>query len=76
MEICCMTQGTQTGALEVWEQVGGGRKVQGRGKYVHLGLIHVDVQQKSNQYCKAIINQLKINFFKKEVPAQQSKWRK
>jgi len=31
------------------------------GTYVHLWLIHVDVWQKSNQYCKAIILQLKIN---------------
>ena len=27
--------------------------------YVYLGLIHVDVQQKPTQYCKAIILQLK-----------------
>ena len=33
--------------------------------YVHLGLIHVDVQQKPTQHCKAIILQLKINTFKK-----------
>ena len=31
------------------------------GTYVYLWLIHVDVWQKSNQYCKAIINYLKIN---------------
>ena len=40
------------------------REVGGRfkreGTYVHLWLIHVDVWQKSNQYCKAIIFQLKI----------------
>ena len=48
--------------LEGWEWVG---KVGGRFKreeiYVHLWLIHADTWQKSNQYCKAIINQLKIN---------------
>ena len=41
-----------------------GREVGGRlkreGTYVYLGLIHVDVWQKSNRYCKAIINQFKI----------------
>ena len=31
--------------------------------YVYLWLIHVDVWQKSNQYCKAMILQLKINKF-------------
>ena len=31
------------------------------GICVHLWLIHFDVWHKSNQYCKAIINQLKIN---------------
>ena len=32
---------------------------------VHLWLIHVDVWQKSNQYCKAITLQLKINLIKR-----------
>ena len=31
------------------------------GTYVCLWLIHVDVQQKPTQYCKAIILQLEIN---------------
>ena len=31
--------------------------------YVHLWLIHADVWQKPDQYCKAIILQLKINTF-------------
>ena len=35
--------------------------------YVHLWLIHVDVWQKPNQYCKAIILQLKINELKKKT---------
>ena len=38
-----------------------GRKLKREGTYVHLWLIHVDVGQKSTQYCKAIILQLKIN---------------
>ena len=42
-----------------WE-VGG--SFQREGTYVYLRLIQVDVQQKSTQYCKAIILQLKINF--------------
>ena len=38
------------------------------GTEIHLWLIHADVWQKSNQYCKAIINQLKLNiiFLKKD----------
>ena len=43
-----------------WE--GGSR---GRGRIAHLWLIHVDVWQKSNQYCKAIIFQLNLNELKK-----------
>ena len=42
-----------------------GRRFKREGTYVHLWLIHVDVRQKSNQYCKAIILQLK-NLKKKE----------
>ena len=38
-----------------WE-VGGRFKKE--GTHIHLWLIHVDVWQKSNQYCKAIILQL------------------
>ena len=36
------------------------------GTYVYLWLIHVDVEQKPTQHCKAIILQLKINYIKKE----------
>ena len=46
-----------------WE-VGG--KSQRKGTYAYLWLIHVDIQQKSTQYCKAIIFQLKINKEKKK----------
>ena len=31
------------------------------GTYVNLWLIHMDVWQKTTQYCKVIILQLKIN---------------
>ena len=31
------------------------------GTKIHLWLIHADIWQKSNQYCKATINQLKLN---------------
>ena len=53
-----------------WE-VGGefGRK----GTYVYLWLIDVDVWQKSIQYCKAIILQLKINNFKKYMGLKEVK---
>ena len=47
--------------LEGWDGVGGGREVQEGGTHVYLWLIHVDVEQKPTQYCKAIILQLKIS---------------
>ena len=46
-----------------WEM---GERFRREGAYVHLWLIHVDVWQKSNQSCKAIIVQLKINKLKKK----------
>ena len=45
-----------------------GGKFKREGIYVYLWLIHVDVWQKPTQYCKAIILQLKIIFFLKELP--------
>ena len=42
-----------------WE-VGG--RLKRERTYAYLWLIHVDIQQKSTQYFKAIIIQLKINF--------------
>ena len=67
MEICCMTQGTQPGALWQPREVGrGGRWEGGSGEGAYVYLIHVDVWQKSNQYCKSIAHQLKINFIKRE----------
>ena len=44
-----------------------GGKFKRKGTYVHLWLIHVDIWQKPIQYYKAIIFQLKINFFLKDV---------
>jgi len=46
--------------------VGGevGGRFKGEEIYVYLWLIHVVVQQKPIQHCKAIILQLKINFQK------------
>ena len=41
--------------------MGGGREVQDGETYVYLWLIHVNVWQKTIQYCKLIILQLKIN---------------
>ena len=43
------------------------------GTYVYLWLIHVDVWQKSNQYCKATILQLKINNFLKDKQQKKKK---
>ena len=42
---------------EIGREVGGRFKME--GTYVYLWLIHVDVWQKSTQFCKAIILQLK-----------------
>ena len=56
------------GSVITWRG-GNGRDVRRRfkreGTHVHPRFIPVDVGQKSNQYCKAIINQLKINKLKK-----------
>ena len=62
MEICCRSQGTQTGALYQPRRVGGGgdrRETQEGETYVYLWLIHVDVWQNSTKFCKANIFQLK-----------------
>ena len=57
--ICYMTPRIQTGAL--WPPRGVGGRFKREWTYVHLWLIHTDVWQKGNQYCKAIILQLKIH---------------
>ena len=49
--------------LEGWD---GGGTFKKKGIYLYLWLIHVDIWQKSMQYYKAIILQLKINEFKKD----------
>ena len=41
-----------------------GGRLKREGIYVSIQLIHVVVQQKLTQYCKAIILQLKINLKK------------
>ena len=45
-----------------WE-VGGSFKTE--GAYVQMSLIHADLRKKSNQYCKEIILQLKIDKLRK-----------
>ena len=45
--------------LEVWDGMGG--RFKREGTYVYLWLIHVDVWQKTTQYCKVIILQVKRN---------------
>ena len=57
MGICFKPQGTQTGAL--YQPGGVGRD--GRWEGGDLRLIHVEVWQKTTQFCKTIILQLKIN---------------
>ena len=48
--------------------MGDDREVQDGGDiHIYICLVHVDIWQKSTQYCKAIILQLKTNkFLKKE----------
>ena len=62
MGICCMTQGTQAGALrqaEGWEEEEDGRKVWEKGDMGVLWLFLVDLWQKTTKFCKAIIFQFK-----------------
>ena len=40
------------------------------GTHVYLWLIHVDIWQKSSQYCKVIIFLIKINYLKKLKEAE------
>ena len=47
---------------EGWDGEGGGSGGSGWGTHVHPWLIHVNVWQKSQQYCKAISLQLKLIF--------------
>ena len=53
------------------KEMGGGFKEQ--GTYVYLWLVHVDVWQKTTQYCKAIILQLKINKLKNKTNQKEHK---
>ena len=48
-----------------------GERFKREGTDVHLRLIRVGVWQKSNQYCKVIVLQLKINKSKKK---KERKW--
>ena len=43
-----------------------GQQFRREGTYLYLWLIHVDIEQKPIQYCKAIILQLKVNTLKKK----------
>ena len=49
--------------LEVFYVVAGGRESQ-EGEDICMPVADVSVWQKSTQYCKAIVLQLEINFFK------------
>ena len=42
-----------------WDGEGGGRGIRDGGTHVHQWLIHVNVWQKTPQYCKVISFQLK-----------------
>ena len=55
-------QSAQRGAVRTCGVGGGGRRRQREGTYVHMQLIHVVVQQKVRQHCKAIILQLKEGY--------------
>ena len=59
-----MTQEVQTGAPwqpkgAGWEEIGG--RFEREGIYVYFWLLHIVVQQKPIQHCKAMIVSLKIN---------------
>ena len=55
-----------------WE-VGG--RFKREGTHIYLWLIHVDIWHKPTRYCKAIILQLKKNFFNyNEVSLHQPEW--
>ena len=43
--------------LEGWGGEGDGREVQEEGTYIYLWLIHVEVWQKTEEFCKTIILQ-------------------
>ena len=58
-----MKQGPQSPCSGTTQRDGAGRGVQDGGTHVYLWLIHVDVWQKSSQYCKVIILQLNKSFF-------------
>ena len=45
--------------------VGLAEVLEGGDIYIHIWLIHIVVQQKVKQHCKAIILQLKTNFKKR-----------
>ena len=62
--------------IEGWEKMGGRREVQEAGIYVYLWLIHVNVWWKPNQHCEAIILQLKINEFFKNLKYKKRKQKK
>ena len=58
--ICCVAQGTQTGALCQPRGVGWGGRWEGGSKgrgYMYIWLIHVEVRQKTAKFYKAIILQ-------------------
>ena len=61
MGICCMTQGTPTGANNLEFGMGRevGQRIKREGTYMYLWLIHIDVWQKPTQFCKTIILQKK-----------------
>ena len=66
-----MTQGAQIQCSVTTQRDGVGWEVGGRfereGAHVCLWLINVDIWQKPTQYCKAILFQLKVNTFLKEM---------
>ena len=49
--------------LEEWDGEKVGERLKREGTYVYLRLMHVDVCQKSAQFCKSIILQLKKKYF-------------
>ena len=72
MQVQCMKQGTQSWCSGTTQRGRVGRDM-GRGEtHEYLCLINVDVWQKSSQYYKVIILQLKLIFLKRLQDIRQT----
>ena len=65
--VLCDAGNSNLGSVTTWgcERVGGGRSFRREGTYIYLWLIHVDVWQNGNQYCKSNYPLIKNKFKKR-----------